>query len=74
MPFLEFLILQAVTPFLKTTKPLSLTFYLYLTYMCISREKKFQSLIAEIQKLKRLEKGNALTNSKKAITFSRHVT
>ena len=72
MPFLEFLILQAVTPFLKATKPLSLTFYLYLTYMCISREKKLDNinnLIADIQKLKRLEKRNALTNSKKTITF-----
>ena len=40
--------------------------------MCISREKKLDNinnLIADIQKLKRLEKRNALTNSKKTITF-----
>ena len=43
---------QAMTPFLKTIKYLSITFYLYLSYVFLSREKKLIDLnnliIAEI--------------------------
>ena len=43
---------QAMTPFLKTIKYLSITFYLYLSYVFLPREKKLIDLnnliIAEI--------------------------
>ena len=51
----------------------SITFYLYLSYMCLSPEKKIISLnklIAEIRKVKAIEKENALT----IVTRNRLVT
>ena len=63
-----------MTSFLKTIKYLSITLYLYLSYVFKSREKNFinlNNLIAEIQKVKRLEKEIALTNSMKTIAFTK---
>ena len=63
-----------MTSFLKTIKYLSITFYLYLSYVFKSREKNFinlNNLIAEIQKVKRLEKEIALTNSMNTIAFTK---
>ena len=64
---------QAMNPFLETTKYLSITFYLYLSYMCFSLEKKklanLSNLIAEIRKAKRTEKEIALTTLMKTIAF-----
>ena len=63
-----------MTSFLKTIKYLSITLYLYSSYVFKSREKNFinlNNLIAEIQKVKRLEKEIALTNSMKTIAFTK---
>ena len=71
---MEFLILQAINPFLNTIKSLSITFYLYLNYTSINPERKFiniNNLIAEIRKVKRIEKEIALNNTKKTISFRR---
>ena len=64
-----------MTPFLKTIKYLSITFYLDLSFLCFrSREKKFinlNNLIAEIRKVKVIEKETALANSGKIIAFTK---
>ena len=64
-----------MTPFLKTIKYLSITFYLDLSFLCLrSREKKFinlNNLIAEIRKVKVIEKETALANSGKIIAFTK---
>ena len=59
-----------MTSFLKTIKYLSITLYLYLSYVFKSREN-LNNLIAEIQKVKRLEKEIALTNSMNTIAFTK---
>ena len=63
-----FLIPQELTPFLKTIKYLSVTFYLYLSYMCISPEKNVHRGNPNV---KRTEKEIALTNLMKAIAFTK---
>ena len=64
-----------MNPFLKTIKYLSITFYLDLSFLCLrSREKKFinlNNLIAEIRKVKVIEKETALANSGKIIAFTK---
>ena len=65
---------KAIIPYLKTINSLSITVYYYLSFMCISPEKKFENinnLPADIQKVKRIEKDIHLTNSKKTIYFIR---
>ena len=60
-----------MTPFLKIINALATTFY---KYVHKSREKKLlniNNLIAEIQKIKRIEKEIVLPNSKKTIAFTR---
>ena len=64
-----------MTPFLKTIKYLSITFYLDLSFLCLrSREKNFinlNNLIAEIRKVKVIEKEIALVKSRKIIAFTK---
>ena len=72
MPFWGFLISQAMTLFSKRIKSLATTFYLYLAIVYKSRDKQFINmnyLKAEIRKVKCIEKGTALSNSKETITF-----
>ena len=60
-----FLITQTMTPFLKTINALAITFYCHLSYMYTNPEKNtlnINSLIAEIRKIKRIEKEIALTD------------